>query len=313
VTLIRNADAAMYDAKGRGRDTVSVFDGRMTEHAVNQSEQRAELRHAVARGEFVLHYQPLVDAFTGKVRALEALLRWQHPQRGLVPPNEFIPLAEETGLIVPIGAWVLQQACADLAQLRRKGHTGLRMAVNVSPRQFNSEGLESCVRDALIAADLEGSALELEITESVLMNSVDRTQSVLACLRAMGVHVAIDDFGTGYSSLSYLAHFPVQTIKVDRSFVHQIDSKDGTTLLAGAIISMAHSLGLAVVAEGVETLEQHQHLVELGCELLQGFRFSKPVALEHLSAAMLRIELAAVVRPHRRAKKSQEEALSTVQ
>jgi EAL domain-containing protein (putative c-di-GMP-specific phosphodiesterase class I) len=280
----------MYNAKARGRDAMSVYDATMSDPAVIQSEQRAELREALANGEFVLHYQPLVDAATGRVCALEALLRWQHPQRGLLAPGEFIPLAEETGLIVPIGAWVLRQSCADLNRLREQGHAALRMAVNVSPRQFSTGGLEASVSEALEAAQLDGSALELEITESVLMDSLNRTQTVLGTLRAMGVKLAIDDFGTGYSSLSYLTHFPVQTVKIDRSFVHQIDSLGGTALLAGAIISMAHSLGLDVVAEGVETMEQHRHLVKLGCERLQGFRFSPAVSLQQLPSAIARIE-----------------------
>jgi diguanylate cyclase (GGDEF)-like protein/PAS domain S-box-containing protein len=289
-TLLRNADAAMYDAKARGRDAVSLFDEKMSSHANHQLELQADLRQAVAGGEFVLHYQPLVDTPTGEVRALEALLRWKHPRRGLVSPLEFIPLAEDTGLIVQIGAWALRQACADLAQLRRQGRPDLRMAVNLSPRQFTADGLDASVAAALSAASLEGSALELEITESVLMSSLERTQGILATLRAMEVRIAIDDFGTGYSSLSYLAHFPVQTVKVDRSFVRQIDSGDGTALLAGAIVAMAHRLGLEVVAEGVETPDQHAHLIELGCELLQGFRFSKPVPIEQLPEAMARVE-----------------------
>jgi len=300
-TLLRNADAAMYDAKGRGRDAVSLFDEKMSNHVSDQLELQSDLRQAVTRREFVLHYQPLVDGATGEVHALEALLRWQHPRRGLVAPLDFIPLAEDTGLIVQIGAWALHQACADLARLRSQGRPDLRMAVNLSPRQFTADGLEASVSEALRAAGLEGSALELEITESVLMNSLERTQGILAALRVMGVRIAIDDFGTGYSSLSYLAHFPVQTVKVDRSFVRQIDSGDGTALLAGAIIAMAHSLGLAVVAEGVETHDQHAHLVQLGCELLQGFRFSKPVPIEHLPDAMNRVEAMPQVRSNARA------------
>jgi len=290
--LIRNADAAMYDAKARGRDAVSLYDERMFNHASDQSELRADLRQAVARQEFVLHYQPQVNAGSGEVQVLEALLRWQHPQRGLIPPVDFIPLAEDTGLIVPIGAWVLRQACSDLAQLRRQGRHDLRMAVNVSPRQFRADGLEASVGEALRAAGLDSSVLELEITESALMTSVERTQGILVALRDMGVRIAIDDFGTGYSSLSYLAHFPVQTVKVDRSFVRQIDSNENTSLLAGAIVAMAHGLGLTVVAEGVETASQHRHLVALGCELLQGFRFSRPVPLEQLPEAIERIEAA---------------------
>jgi diguanylate cyclase (GGDEF)-like protein len=282
--LLRSADAAMYDAKSRGRDAFSLYESRMSLHAENQSEQRAELRQAVALGEFVLFYQPIVEARSGEVRAFEALMRWQHPERGLVMPGEFIALAEETGLIVPMGEWVIRQACADLARMRRGGHPELRMTVNVSPRQFMSDGLESCVRDALRAAGLQGSALELEITESVLMNSVSRTQEVLAALRAVGVRIAVDDFGTGYSSLSYLANFPVHTLKVDRSFVSQMNRSAPAASLTGAIISMGHSLGLEVIAEGVETADQQDHLVRLACDLLQGYRFGRPVPFDQLPA-----------------------------
>ncbi len=289
-TLLRNADAAMYDAKARGRNAASLYCAAMSSQANMQFEMQAALRQALARDEFVLHYQPLVDADTGEVRALEALLRWQHPQRGLVPPADFIPLAEDTGLIVPIGTWVLGQACTDLARLRAQGRPGLRVAVNLSPRQFMADGLEESVVAALQATGLPGDALELEITESVLMSSLERTQLILSRLRALGVRFAIDDFGTGYSSLSYLANFPVQTVKVDRSFVRQIDSGEGTALLASAIVAMAHSLGLDVVAEGVETPAQCNHLIEVKCELLQGYLFSKPVRFEQLAAAMAHAE-----------------------
>jgi len=311
-TLLRNADAAMYDAKARGRDAVSIYDERMSNRASDQIALHADLREALIREEFVLHYQPLVDASSGNVHALEALLRWQHPRRGLVSPLDFIGLAEDTGLIVPIGAWALRQACADLARLRRQGRTGLRMAVNLSPRQFTADGLEASVSEALRAAGLDGAALELEITESTLMNSLERTREILGALRGMGVRIAVDDFGTGYSSLSYLAHFPVQTVKIDRSFVCQIDSGEGTALLAGAIVAMAHSLGLAVVAEGVETQDQHRHLVDLGCELLQGFRFSKAVPIEQLPAAMTRVEAMPGLLPNARTEIWSNSGLSTL-
>jgi diguanylate cyclase (GGDEF)-like protein len=281
-TLLVSADASMYDAKGRGRDTVSVYEPAMERHKVKQGELRVELRRAVADNAFVLHYQPIIDAQSGRVRCLEALVRWRHPERGMVPPGEFIPLAEETGLIVAIGSWVIRQACADLARLRKLGQPDLRMAVNISPRQFVSDGLETCVREALDEAGLEGPALELEITESVLMNSVKRTTDILASLRGFGVTMAIDDFGTGYSSLSYLAHLPVQTIKVDRSFVRQIEDGLRGASLTAAIVSMARGLGMGVVAEGIETAKQHAHLVDLGCDLLQGFRFAMPMAYDDL-------------------------------
>jgi diguanylate cyclase (GGDEF)-like protein len=286
--LVRSADAAMYDAKSRGRDALSLYDSAMTPQSEDLSELRADLRRAVSRDEFVLHYQPIVDAISGEIRAFEALVRWHQPERGMVMPATFIALAEDTGLIVPIGEWVVRQACADLARLRGCGLPDLRMAVNVSPRQFMSDGLEACVHEALRAAGLPGSALELEITESVLMNSVNRTQKILKSLREFGVRIAIDDFGTGYSSLSYLANFPVHTLKIDRSFVGQIEGNGHSASLTGAIISMGHSLGLEVVAEGVENAEQQALLVRLGCDLLQGYKFARPVPFEQLPMGALR-------------------------
>lgn len=289
-TLLRNADTAMYAAKLGGRDRLSVYDEALARASNDRLQLLSELHDALANGELALYYQPLVDAESGIVPAFEALLRWRHPTRGLVPPNQFVPLAEESGLIVPIGAWALRQACADLASLRREGRPRLRMAVNISPVQFSTEGLETAVRDALDASGLDGSALELEITESTLMNSLERTQNSLAALRDMGVRLAIDDFGTGYSSLSYLANFPVQALKVDRSFVSKIETGKGSALLAGAIVAMAHSLGLDVVAEGVETPAQQRRLSELGCELLQGYLFSPAVPIEELRGVVERIE-----------------------
>ena len=289
-TLLRHADAAMYDAKSRGRDRVALYDPQMTALASGRLILEADLRRALGTDEFVLHYQPLVASADGRVLALEALVRWNHPQRGLVPPLDFIPIAEETGLIVPIGAWVLRRACADLARLRCEGHASLRVAVNISPRQFLSETLEDTVAAALAENGLPGSALELEITESVLMTSIERTNRTLGRLHALGVDVAVDDFGIGYSSLSYLANFSVQSLKIDRSFVQQIDAKEGKSSLVKAIVAMAHSLGLSVVAEGVETSNQHRHLADLGCELLQGFRFSRAVPFESLPDVITGVE-----------------------
>jgi diguanylate cyclase (GGDEF)-like protein/PAS domain S-box-containing protein len=304
--LLRNADAAMYDAKSRGRDTLSLYDPAMSQKSENLSELRADLRRAVSRGEFVLHYQPIVDAVSGEVRAFEALARWQHPQRGMVMPGDFISLAEETGLIVPIGEWVVRQACADLARLRDGGLPDVRMTVNVSPRQFMSEGLEATVHDALNRADLPGSALELEITESVLMNSVKRTQKILSSLCESGVRIAIDDFGTGYSSLSYLANLQVHTLKIDRSFVGQIEGSGHSAALTGAIISMGHSLGLDVVAEGVENAEQQAHLVRLECDLLQGYKFGRPVPFEQLPLVVRRADAQGAGHPTGHSRRRQE-------
>ncbi len=289
--LLKHADAAMYDTKAQGRAGVSIYDDRMLVQAGDLLELQADLSQALARDQLVLYYQPVVDAATGAVTALEALLRWKHPTRGLVPPLDFIPLAEDTGLIVPIGAWCLRQACSDLVRLRHQQRGPLRVAVNLSARQFRADGLVDHVRDALAAAGLEGSALELEITESALMSTIDRTQAILAELRAMGVRIAIDDFGTGYSSLSYLTNFPVQTVKVDRSFVREITTNKTAALLTGAIVAMAHSLELDVIAEGVETAEQQRHLAALGCELLQGYRFGRPAPIDQMHDVFARARL----------------------
>jgi diguanylate cyclase (GGDEF)-like protein/PAS domain S-box-containing protein len=295
-TLLKNADRAMYDAKARGRNTFSIYGQQMAGRG-QQLALEADLRQALERQELRLHYQPVVDCASGEVHGLEALLRWQHPQRGLVPPGDFIPIAEESGLIVPIGAWVMRQACEDLARLHRAGHRGLHMAVNLSPRQFGDEGLIGHVRQALADSGVPGSLLEVEITESALMESVERTGNSLAALRELGLSIAIDDFGTGYSSLSYLARFPVQTIKVDRSFVREIDGGDGVAMLASVIVSMAHGLGMKVVAEGVETETQHMHLADLRCEYLQGWRFGKAVPVEEVPRSIASIRAIAPVDP----------------
>ncbi|HSI57497.1 MAG TPA: EAL domain-containing protein [Ideonella sp.] len=288
-SLLSHADLAMYRAKAAGGDTATLFDPER--HAINAARLRLEtdLRLALPSGELRLHYQPLIEAASGRVTGLEALMRWHHPVLGLVPPCDFIGIAEETGEIVAIGAWALRQACADLARLRPQWPT-LHMAVNVSARQLLGHNLVRDVQTALDAAALPGSALEIEITESALVETQDHVLDKLAQLRALGLGIAIDDFGTGYSSLAYLASFPVTTLKVDRSFVRQIDSELGPGSLASAIVSLAHSMGLETVAEGVETAAQWSVLRETGCERVQGFLFSPAVPFEQLAETLARIE-----------------------
>ena len=281
-TLLRNADAAMYHAKDLGRNNVQVFRPQMNERLTQRLEIEADLSHAIERGELELHYQPLVEARSGLICGVEALIRWRHPKRGMVPPLDFIPIAEETGLILPIGDWLLRTACHDIKQLSDECQIRLRLAVNLSPRQFTQPQLVEHVRQVLDGSGLSSHLLELEITEGMLMRDVDQTLTTLKNLRAIGVHLAIDDFGTGFSSLSYLSRFPIQTLKVDRSFVKDIGSDASNTAIASAVISMAHTLGLRVVAEGVETTEQRDFLRARRCDELQGYLFSKPVAIDEL-------------------------------
>ena len=298
-SLLRQADLAMYRAKAAGRDTALLFDPER--HAANAARLRLEtdLRHALAAGELRLHYQPVIDTGTGRVAGLEALMRWQHALLGMIPPGDFIGIAEDTGEIVPIGAWALQQACADLARLRARW-PDLRVAVNVSAHQLLSHDLVHDVQTALEQAALPGHALDIEITESALVETHDHVLNKLAALRELGVGIAIDDFGTGYSSLAYLSSFPVTTLKVDRSFISQIDSGQGLGTLPAAIVSLARSLGMETVAEGVETRAQWTYLRETGCGQVQGYLFSPAVPVERLPETLARIAALPLPEPMQR-------------
>ena len=275
--LLKNADAAMYHAKESGRNTFQFFTAELNERASQRLEMETALRHALERNEFLLHYQPLMDLKTGQLKGVEALLRWQHPQRGLVPPLDFIPLAEETGLIVPIGEWVLRTACAQAMAWHAAGFCGLQMAVNISSRQFQQHNLAALVTTVLNETGLEPQCFNLELTESVLMRNVDAAIVAMGELDAAGVGFSIDDFGTGYSSLSYLKRFPIDILKIDRSFVRDITTDPDDAAIVTAIMAMAHTLGIEVVAEGVETEEQIAFLRAHGCDVMQGYYFSKPV------------------------------------
>ncbi len=275
--LLQSADSAMTYAKAQGRNNLQFFTVGLKLAAEERKALELDLRNAVRRGELVLHYQPQVDAHTGAMRGVEALVRWQHPTRGLIGPIYFIPIAEETGLINAIGSWVLNEACRTLRSWQDSGIHGVVMSVNLSALQLRHTALVHEVTAVLLNHGLSGTQLELELTESVAMADPEATIAILHRLRALGVMLAIDDFGTGYSSLSYLKLLPIQRLKLDRSFVMEIESAASDAAICSATIALAHKLKLGVVAEGVETEAQWQYLRHNGCETLQGFLFSKAI------------------------------------
>jgi len=276
-TLMKNADTAMYHAKTAGRNNAQFFAAHMNEQASERLALENSLRQAVERGEFELHYQPQIELASGRVVGVEALVRWRHAEQGLISPLKFIPVAEETGLIVPLGEWVLREAARQLAAWRAAGIARLRMAVNLSAHQLRSPSIATTIAEILARAGVAPTDFELEITESVAMDDPRATIELLDRLRAMGIELAIDDFGTGYSSLSYLKLLPIQWLKLDRSFVMDIEHDPNDAAICSATIALAHSLGLGVIAEGVETAAQRDYLARLGCDVLQGYFFSKPL------------------------------------
>jgi EAL domain-containing protein (putative c-di-GMP-specific phosphodiesterase class I) len=273
----------MYLAKDRGKNNVQFYTAELADQAARQFALESELRLALVRRELVLHFQPKVDIASGRMRSVEALVRWLHPQRGLVPPGEFIPLAEERGLIVAVGRWVIQAACRQMRDWREAGLVPPPVAVNLSPRQFASDSLIDDMVDALTLYGVPPTDFEVELTEGVLMADPDRANDVLQRLFAMGVRISIDDFGTGYSSLSYLKRFPAQTVKIDRSFIRGLPADRDDTAITQAVIAMAHSLGLGVVAEGVESQEQLALLRQLGCDEAQGYLLGRPMPADELA------------------------------
>ncbi len=277
-TLMSHADIAMYRAKEAGRNSFQFFAQAMNERSRERLRLEAQLRHALDRDEFVLHYQPQVDLRTGRVVGMEALVRWNHPELGMVPPAQFIGLAEETGLIVPIGAWVLHTACTQNKAWQDAGLGHLRVAVNLSGRQFAKQDLVQSIAESLQQTGLEPRYLEIELTESLVMADVERAIGTLRELKALGVQLSIDDFGTGYSSLAYLKRFPLDVLKIDQTFVRDISTAPDDAAIVASIISLAHSLKLHVVAEGVETHEQLTYLREHGCDQMQGYYFNQAVA-----------------------------------
>ena len=274
--LLRNADTAMYHAKEAGRNTYKYFSSFMNQRAINRLQLENELRNALIRDQLLVVYQPQVGVSNNKVVGAEALLRWRHPTKGLILPADFIPVAEATGMITDIGAWVLNQACAQQLRWRRQGLPPMRIAVNLSVRQVH-QNLVKVVSKTLDETGLDPAYLDLEITESLLMHDVEQSTKILNEVGASGVTISMDDFGTGFSSLSVLKLFPVQTIKIDKSFVRDLVEDQDDEAIVRSVVAMAHSLGLRVIAEGVETQEQLHFLRELGCEEYQGYLFSEPV------------------------------------
>lgn len=282
-TLTKNADAAMYLAKSEGKNGVRLFSNQIKAQNIDRLMIEAGLRHALARDELFLHYQPKFDLRKKQISGVEALLRWKHPQLGLLPPGQFIPVAEETDLIFPIGSWVIKTACAQNMAWQRQGLPPISIAVNVSPRQLMDENLLRDIDNALTVSGIDPKFLQIEITESMVMIDVERAIRVLDTINDRGVRLAIDDFGTGYSSMSMLKRFPIDTIKIDRSFIRELPQNAQDKAIAQAIINMGKALGLTTVAEGVETIEQLQFLHDHACDEVQGFLFSKPVPADQIS------------------------------
>ncbi len=287
-SLIKHADIAMYRAKEMGRNTFQFYNSAMIERTLDRLSIEADLRHALERDEFQIQYQPQVCLKHGHIVGMEVLLRWQHPVHGLISPARFIGLAEEMGLIIPIGAWVIRTACKQTKAWQLAGFGDLRVAVNLSPRQFTQKALAQSIADVLQETGLEPRFLEVELTESMVMNDVDNAITILRTLKELGTHISIDDFGTGYSSLSYLRRFPIDVLKIDQSFVNESTVDPDAAAIVVAIISLAHSLRLRVIAEGVETAEQLEFLRAQGCDEMQGYYFSRPVGADAFESLLRR-------------------------
>jgi diguanylate cyclase (GGDEF)-like protein len=282
VELLRDADIAMYRAKSQGKGRYAIFDDEMYTQTVHLSRIETDLRYAIERQELLLYYQPIISLKTGKITGFEALVRWQHPTQGLILPGNFVVIAEDTGLIMPIGEWVLREACQQLYNwhLKFPDHSSLHMSVNLSGRQIKQHDFVDKLEGILLDTGLNGEHLRLELTESMLMDYGERTLKLLSRIKEHNIQLSIDDFGTGYSSLSYLHRFPIDTLKIDRSFVDQINTEGDNCEIVKTIITLAHSLDMEAIAEGVETDHQLKHLRNFGCEAVQGYFFSKPVDLQ---------------------------------
>ncbi len=284
--LLRDADLAMYEAKDRGRARCVVFDGALRGALEQRQQVEADLRQGIDRGELRLLYQPVVDVRSGAVTGVEALVRWQHPTRGLLSPAEFIAVAEDTGLVVPLGSWVLQEACRQLQDWTRSSGAGLTVAVNVSARQLSDSRFPEAVADILAATGADPAAVVLELTETALLDATDASTATLQALRGLGVRLALDDFGTGFSSLTFLKRFPIDVVKVDRSFVRDIAVDPDDAAIVAAVVNLGRSLHLETVAEGVETAEQLACIRGLGCLLAQGYLLSPPRPPEDIPALL---------------------------
>jgi len=283
-TLLKHAERSMYKAKEEGGNNYQFFKAAIHNSAINRLSLESEMRKAIEREEFVLHYQPQIDTNSGHVVGMEALIRWQHPERGMVAPFHFIPVAEETGMIVPIGDWVMLEACRQNRAWQDSGLNDLKVAVNLSARQFSDRKLLAKVEDALQQSGLDVALLELEITESVIMKDIEGTIALLEKLAAMGLALSIDDFGTGYSSLSYLKRFPINKLKIDKSFIDDVIINEDDATIVEAIIGLSHNLKLDVICEGVEDKDQFSWLQERACNEIQGYFFSKPLPADAFEA-----------------------------
>lgn len=279
-TLVKNADMAMYRAKKGGGNNFYVYNKELSDIEINKVKTISQLRRAVERNEFELYYQPKIDMNLGKVHGMEALIRWNNPDEGLIGPNKFIPIAEEMGLILPIGEWVLREACRQNKEWLDKGYQPIRVSVNISGMQFQQKDFVDIVKNVLEDTGIESQYLELEITESIAMIDIKYTIEVLKKLKSLGVYISIDDFGTGYSSFSYLKEMSVDELKIDRTFIMDVNTNTKNMSIVKAIIHLAHELNLEVTAEGAETEEHIQFLKENNCDKVQGYYYSKPVSSE---------------------------------
>jgi EAL domain-containing protein (putative c-di-GMP-specific phosphodiesterase class I) len=286
-TLVRNADSAMYRAKDAGRDNYQLYAPAMNARALERLALENLLRKALSQKELILHYQPVVEVSSKNIVGVEALIRWNHPEMGLLSPAHFISTAETSGLIVPIGNWVLRTACHQVKMWQKRIDPDLTVAVNLSARQFQQANIVEEIARTLEETDLDAESLELEITESNAMQNAENTIYTLRELKALGVRIAMDDFGTGYSSLNYLKRFPIDILKLDQSFVREVNHDATDAAIVSAVISMAHSLDLKVIAEGVETEEQLAFLTKQRCDRIQGYLFSAPLAPDQLEAYLL--------------------------
>lgn len=289
-TLLSNAGKAVYYAKTNGVHRVVQYQSKLHDIFVKRIRLENDLQTALENNEFSLYYQPKVNVQSGTV-SVEALIRWKHPQLGMVSPAEFIPIAEETNMIERIGKWVLQQSCDDLKTLHKSGFSALKMAVNLSARQFMDSSLKATVSNILTSADVPPSSFVFEITETTIMKEPNEVIRILQALKEQGIMIAIDDFGVSYSSLNYLNRFPIDAVKIDRSFIRDFHENRKGAEIVEAIISLAHRLNLSVTAEGVETEEQVRFLLEKGCDEMQGYYFSRPVPLEQLPNVLMKLQL----------------------
>lgn len=285
-SLLMHADVAMYRAKAKGRNCFQTYSREMGIQALARMGLESALRDALERDQLELHYQPQIDGISGNIVGVEALVRWHHPELGMVSPIEFIPLAEETGLIIPIGEWVLRTACAQAVAWHAIGHTSLSMAVNMSAKQFQQQDVPSIVRQVLQDSGLPPQSLELELTETTLMHDTEAAVEAMRQIKSLGVRLALDDFGTGYSSLSYLKRFPIDVIKIDKSFTNEVTSDEDAASITRAIIAMARSMNMTTVGEGVETAEQFKLLSALGCDVMQGYHICRPLSADKILARL---------------------------